>query len=48
MYKRQAFTSAILMIRKSNNRQVGEKLMEMEPFAFDEKTRQEPVSYTHL
>lgn len=40
-----AFTSAILMIRKSNNRQVGEKLMEMEPFAFDEKTRQEPCEF---
>ena len=37
----KAFTAAILMIRKSNIRQPGEKLMEMEPFAFDEKTKNE-------
>ena len=40
-----AFTAAILMIRKSNNRQVGEKLIEMEPFAFDEKTKLEPCEF---
>lgn len=40
-----AFTAAILMIRKSNNRQVGEKLMEMEPFEFDEKTKLEPCEF---
>ena len=34
-----AFTAAILMIRKSNTRQVGEKLGEMIPFAFDEQTK---------
>ena len=41
----KAFTAAILMVRKSNNRQVGEKLMEMEPFAFDEKTKVEPCEF---
>ena len=41
----KAFTAAILMIRKSNNRQVGEKLIEMEPFAFDEKTKLEPCEF---
>ena len=41
----KAFTAAILMVRKSNNRQVGEKLMEMEPFAFDEKTKKEPCEF---
>ena len=40
-----AFTAAILMIRKSNNRQVGEKLIEMEPFAFDEKNKLEPCEF---
>lgn len=40
-----AFTAAILMIRKSNNRQVGEKLTEMEPFAFDEKAKLEPCEF---
>ncbi len=41
----KAFTAAILMVRKSNNRQVGEKLMEMEPFAFDEKSKKEPCEF---
>ena len=41
----KAFTAAILMVRKSNNRQVGEKLVEMEPFAFDEKTKLEPCEF---
>ena len=41
----KAFTAAILMVRKSNNRQVGEKLMEMEPFAFDEKAKVEPCEF---
>lgn len=41
----KAFTVAILMIRKSNNRQVGEKLMEMEPFAFDENSKTEPCEF---
>mgnify|MGYP003292446474 CR=1 FL=1 len=41
----KAFTAAILMIRKSNNRQVGEKLMEMEPFAFDENSKTEPCEF---
>ena len=41
----KAFSSAILMIRKSNNRQVGEKLLEMEPFAFDEETKIKPCEF---
>ena len=41
----KAFTAAIMMVRMSNNRQVGEKLMQMEPFAFDEKTIKEPCEF---
>lgn len=44
----KAFTAAILMIRKSNNRQVGEKLIEMEPFAFDERTKLEPSEFEFI
>lgn len=40
-----AFSAAILMIRNSNNRQVGEKLIEMEPFAFDEETKLQPCEF---
>jgi hypothetical protein len=44
----KAFTAAIMMIRKSNNRQVGEKLIEMEPFAFDEKAKIEPCEFEFI
>ena len=40
-----AFTAAILMIRKSNTRQLGEKLGEMIPFAFDEQTKNKPCEF---
>ena len=41
----KAFTSAIMMVRMSNNRQLGEKLMQMEPFAFDEETKNKPCEF---
>ena len=41
----KAFTSAIMMIRMSNNRQIGEKLMQMEPFAFDEENKNNPCEF---
>lgn len=41
----KAFTSAIMMVRMSNNRQIGEKLMQMEPFAFDEDTINKPCEF---
>ena len=41
----KAFTSAIMMVRKSNIRQVEEKLIEMIPFAFDEKRIKEPSEF---
>ncbi len=41
----KAFTSAIMMVRMSNNRQIGEKLMQMEPFAFDEETKNKPCEF---
>lgn len=41
----KAFTSAITVIRKSSNRQVEEKLLEMLPFAFSEKTIYEPCEF---
>ena len=41
----KAFTSAIMMIRMSNNRQIGEKLMQMEPFAFDEENKNKPCEF---
>ena len=43
-----AFASAIFMIRLSNNRQPGEKLMQMEPFAFDDKTKNEPCEFEFI
>lgn len=43
-----AFASAIFMIRLSNNRQPGEKLMQMEPFAFDYKTKNEPCEFEFI
>ncbi len=44
----KAFAAAIIMIRRSNMRQPGEKLMEMEPFAFDEKTKAEPCEFEFI
>lgn len=44
----KAFSTAIMMIRLSNNRQPGEKLMEMEPFAFDEKNKNEPCEFEFI
>lgn len=36
------------MVRLSNNRQPGEKLMQMEPFAFDDKTKVEPCEFEFI
>ena len=41
----KALTAAILMVRYSNVRQIGEKLSLMIPFAFDEKTINKPCSF---
>lgn len=43
-----AFSAAIMMVRLSNNRQPGEKLMQMEPFAFDDKTKVEPCEFEFI
>lgn len=43
-----AFSSAIMMIRLSNNRQPEEKLLQMEPFAFDENTKKEPCEFEFI
>ena len=43
-----AFTAAILMIRKSNTRQLGEKLVEMVPFAFDNQTKNKPCEFEFI
>lgn len=44
----KAFSAAIMMIRLSNNRQPGEKLMQMEPFAFDDATKNEPCEFEFI
>ena len=41
----KAFTSAIMMVRMSNNRQIGEKMFQMEAFAFDEETKNKPCEF---
>lgn len=41
----KAFTAVIMMVRMSNNRQIGEKLMQMESFAFDEETKNKPCEF---
>lgn len=41
----KAFAAAIMMVRKSSNRKVEEKLSEMVPFAFDEKNKKEPCEF---
>ena len=43
-----ALSVAILMVRLSNNRQPGEKLMQIEPFAFDDKTVNEPSEFEFI
>ena len=44
----EAFFSAIMMIRLSNNRQPEEKLLQMEPFAFDKNTKNEPCEFEFI
>ena len=44
----KAFSVAIMMIRLSNNRQPGEKLLQMEPFAFNENTKKEPCEFEFI
>lgn len=44
----KAFSAAIMMIRLSNNRQPGEKLIQMEPFAFDDTTKSEPCEFEFI
>lgn len=41
----KALTAAILMVRYSNTRQVGEPLAMMVPFAFDEESAKKPCSF---
>lgn len=41
----RAFTAAIMMIRKSNARNVNEPLLEMQPFKFDLKKVNEPCEF---
>lgn len=41
----KAFTAAIMMVRMSNNRQIGEKLMQMEPFAFNDESKNKPCEF---
>lgn len=44
----KAFSAAIMMVRLSNSRQPGEKLMQMEPFAFDDKTKNSPCEFEFI
>lgn len=44
----KAFSAAIMMIRLSNNRQPEEKLMQMEPFVFDDTTKIEPCEFEFI
>lgn len=41
----KAFSAAIMMVRLSNSRQPGEKLVQMSAFEFDEKTKNEPSEF---
>lgn len=43
-----AFSVAIMMVRLSNNRQPREKLMQMEPFVFDDVTKNEPCEFEFI
>jgi len=44
----RAFTNSILTIRKSNIRQVNEKLLEMIPFKFDNETKNKPCEFEFM
>ena len=44
----KAFSAAIMMVRLSNNRQPGEKLMQMEPFALDQNTQNKPCEFEFI
>lgn len=46
LYK--ALTSAILLVRRSNQRQIGEKLIEIVPFKFDSETIKKPSSFEFI
>ena len=41
----RALTAAILMVRKSNSRNINEQLTEMKPFKFDKNTVNEPCEF---
>lgn len=41
----RAMTTAILLVRRSNHRQVGESLLSIEPFSFSADTRKQPSSF---
>lgn len=41
----RALTAAILMVRRSNSRNINESLIEMKPFKFDSKTVNEPCEF---
>ncbi len=44
----KAFTSAILMVRKSNIRNINEPLVEMQPFKFDLETLKKPCEFKFI
>ena len=44
----KALTASILTVRQSNNRQVGEPLLLMVPFSFDEETVKKPCSFEYV
>ncbi len=41
----RALTAAILMVRRSNSRNINEPLIEMQPFKFDSRTLNEPCEF---
>ena len=44
----RALTASILMVRKSNLRNINEPLIEMKPFKFDSKTIKEPCEFKFI
>lgn len=44
----KAFTSAIMMVRLSERRQIGEKFMEIVPFKFDNETIENPSEFEFI
>jgi len=44
----KAISSGILMVRRSNTTQVGEKLIEMIPFKFDNETKNKPCKFEFI